>query len=107
MRTTYLAEKLTFARAGPKSGDSHVFSEVRGKALRGGYIVVIHNHGRNGHYHPHLHIIATSGGWDRQASQWVHLDYTSTMLTRDAEETRGTHRLAAQPLCVCRVTVAK
>jgi hypothetical protein len=29
------------------------YSEVRGKALQGGYIAVIHTHGRNGHYHRH------------------------------------------------------
>src|SRR5215472_9367662 len=28
------------------------YSEVRGKALRGGYIAVLHTHGRNGQYHP-------------------------------------------------------
>jgi hypothetical protein len=28
------------------------YSEVRGKALQGGYITVIHTHGRNGQYHP-------------------------------------------------------
>jgi hypothetical protein len=48
------------------------FSEVSGKRLKGGYIVVIQTHGRNGQYNPHLHIIATSGGWDAQAEQWVH-----------------------------------
>ncbi len=52
-----------------------VFSRVSGTTLKGGYIVVIQTHGRNGQYNPHLHIIATSGGWDPQASQWVHLDY--------------------------------
>jgi hypothetical protein len=52
-----------------------VYSRVSGKNLKGGYIVVIQPHGRNGHYNPHLHIIATSGGWDQQASQWMHLDY--------------------------------
>jgi Putative transposase len=36
---------------------------------------VIQTHGRNGQYNPHLHIIATSGGWDEQAKQWVHLGY--------------------------------
>ena len=44
------------------------FSEVRGKALRGGYIVVTHTHGRNGHYHPHLHLLATSGAMMRRES---------------------------------------
>ncbi len=56
------------------TGLDDCLSEVRGKALRGGYIVVIHPPGRNGHDHPHLPILATSGGWDRQASQWEHLD---------------------------------
>ncbi len=58
------------------------FSEVRGKALRGGYIVVIHTHGRNGHYHPHLHLIATSGGYDGQGQRWEHLNYLPYELLR-------------------------
>ena len=48
---------------------------MSGKTLKGGYIVVIQTHGRNGQYNPHLHIIATSGGWDEQAQKWVHLGY--------------------------------
>ena len=36
--------------------------------------MVIQTHGRNGQYNPHLHIIATSGGWDQQTKQWVYLD---------------------------------
>src|SRR2546428_9888970 len=51
------------------------FSDVRGKALRGGYIVVSHTHGRNGQYHPHLHLIATSGGYDGQGERWEHSNY--------------------------------
>jgi len=49
------------------------FSDVRGKALRGGDMVVLHTHGRNGHYHPHLHVIAPSGGYDAQEQRWEHL----------------------------------
>jgi hypothetical protein len=52
-----------------------VFSRVSRQPLKGGYIVVVQTHGRNGQYNPHLHIIATSGGWDKQAHKWVHLDY--------------------------------
>ncbi len=37
--------------------------------------MVIHTHGRNGHYHPHLHLIATSGGYDEQGERWEHLHY--------------------------------
>jgi hypothetical protein len=63
-----------FMRCGARCLDDG-FSRVSGKPLRGGYIMVIQTHGRNGQYNPHLHIIATSGGWDPQARQWVHLDY--------------------------------
>jgi hypothetical protein len=64
----------SFMQCGVKCLDDF-FSTVSGKALKGGYIVVIQTHGRNGQYNPHLHIIATSGGWDEQAQQWVHLGY--------------------------------
>jgi hypothetical protein len=37
-------------------------SPIKGKRLRGGSITVLHPHGRNGQYHPHLHLLATSGG---------------------------------------------
>jgi len=70
-----------FMRCGVRCLDD-VFSRVSGKNLKGGYIVVIQTHGRNGQYNPHLHIIATSGGWDPQASQWVHLDYIPYPLLR-------------------------
>lgn len=51
-----------------------VFSRGSGRTLKGGDIVVIQRHGRNGQYNPHLHCMATSGGGDQQARQWVHLD---------------------------------
>jgi hypothetical protein len=58
------------------------YSEVRGKALQGGYIAVLHTHGRNGHYHPHLHLMATSGGFDGQGQRWEHLHYLPYALLR-------------------------
>src|SRR5499433_957773 len=70
-----------FMRCGVRCLDD-VFSRVSGKQLKGGYIVVIQTHGRNGQYNPHLHIIATSGGWDQQAKQWVHLDYVPYPMLR-------------------------
>ncbi len=70
-----------FMRCGVRCLDD-VFSRVSGRTLLGGYIVVIQTHGRNGRYNPHLHIIATSGGWDPQASQWIHLDYMPYRLLR-------------------------
>ena len=51
------------------------FSRVSRRPLQGGYIVVIQTHGRSGQYNPHLHMIATSGGFDKEAEKWVHLDY--------------------------------
>lgn len=59
-----------------------VFSRVSGTDLKGGYIVVIQTHGRNGQYNPHPHCIATSGGWDQEAQQWVHLDYVPYPMLR-------------------------
>ena len=56
------------------------YSEVRDKALKGGYMVVLHTHGRNGQYHPHYHLIATSGGYDGQGQRWEHLHYLNSML---------------------------
>jgi len=57
-------------------------SAVRGKPLRGGSIVVLHTHGRHGQYHPHLHLIATSGGYDGPGERWEHLTYLSYELLR-------------------------
>ena len=59
-----------------------VYSTVRGKVLRGGYITVLHTHGRNGQYHPHLHVIATSGGYDGSGERWEHLQYLPYELLR-------------------------
>jgi len=49
------------------------YSTVRGKPLKGGSIVVLHTHGRNGQYHPHLQLLATSGGYDAQGARWEPL----------------------------------
>jgi hypothetical protein len=57
-------------------------STVRGKTLRGGSLVVLHTHGRNGQYHPHLHLLATSGGYDSLGQRWEHLDYLPYGLLR-------------------------
>ena len=77
LRTTFYQQSQAllspFMRCGRRCLDD-VFSRISGRPLTGGYIMVIQTHGRNGQYNPHLHIIATSGGWDRQAQQWVHLD---------------------------------
>ena len=58
------------------------YGEVRGKALRGGYITVLHTHGRNGQYHPHLHLLAPSGGYDEAGERWEHVQYLPYALLR-------------------------
>jgi hypothetical protein len=63
-----------FRRCGAPCLDDF-YSTVRGKALRGGYITVLHTQGRNGQYHPHLSLLATSGGYDTQGARWEHLEY--------------------------------
>jgi hypothetical protein len=70
-----------FIRCGAQCLDDF-YSTVRGKALKGGYITVLHTHGRNGQYHPHLHLIATSGGYDSQGERWEHLQYLPYDLLR-------------------------
>jgi hypothetical protein len=58
------------------------YSTVKGKPLKGGYIVVLHTHGRTGQYHPHLHLLATSGGYDGTGECWEHLQYLPYALLR-------------------------
>jgi putative transposase/transposase-like zinc-binding protein len=70
-----------FMRCGGQGLDDF-YSTVRGKALRGGYIMVLHTHGRTGQYHPHLHVLATSGGYDAQGERWEHLRYLPYALLR-------------------------
>jgi hypothetical protein len=70
-----------FMRCGAQCLDDF-YSTVRGKMLRGGSITVLHTHGRNGQYHPHLHLLATSGGYDAQGARWEHLQYLPYDLLR-------------------------
>jgi hypothetical protein len=70
-----------FMRCGAQCLDDF-YSTVRGKALKGGSITVLHTHGRNGQYHPHLHLLATSGGYDAPGERWEHLQYLPYDLLR-------------------------
>src|SRR6266536_1172361 len=45
-------------------------------------VTVLHTHGRHGQYHPHLHLLATSGGYDAQGARWEHLQYLPYELLR-------------------------
>src|ERR1700752_1461829 len=49
---------------------------------RGGAITVLPPHGRHGQYHPPLHLLATSGGYDAQGARWEHLSYLPYALLR-------------------------
>jgi Putative transposase/Transposase zinc-binding domain len=70
-----------FMRCGAQCLDDF-YSTNTGKTLRGGYITVLHTHGRNGQYHPHLHLLATSGGYDGARERWEHLSYLPYGLLR-------------------------
>src|SRR5215813_3123759 len=70
-----------FMRCGAQCLDDF-YSMVKGKPLQGGYITVLHTHGRNGQYHPHLHVLATSGGYDAPGECWEHLPYVPYALLR-------------------------
>jgi len=58
------------------------YSEVRGQRLRGGSIEVSHTHGRHGQYHPPVHVLAPSGGYDDQAERWDHRPFLPYDLLR-------------------------
>ena len=85
LRTTFYQNAAVvlsaFMRCGAHCLDDFS-STVRGKALKGGSITVLHTHGRNGQYHPHLHLLATSGGYDAQGERWEHLQYLPYDLLR-------------------------
>src|SRR5499427_4117317 len=70
-----------FRRCGAQCLDAF-YSTVKGPPLQCGSITVLHTHGRNGQYHPHLHVLATSGGYDAHADRWEHLDYLPYALLR-------------------------
>ena len=48
-----------FMRCGAQCLDDF-YSTITGKTLRGGYITVLHTHGRNGQYHQHSYYLALS-----------------------------------------------
>jgi hypothetical protein len=84
-RTTFYQNAAVVLRAFMRCGAQcldDVSSTVRGKALKGGSITVLHTHGRNGQYHPHLHLLATSGGYDAQGARWEPLQYLPYDLLR-------------------------
>jgi hypothetical protein len=49
-------------------------ARVKRGALEAGYVVILETAGRAGHWHPHLHILMTSGGVT-PAQRWREVDY--------------------------------
>jgi hypothetical protein len=84
-RTTFYQHVAVVLRAFMRCGVQCLddfYSAVKGKPLQGGYIVILHTHGRHGQYHPHLHVLATSGGYDGLGDRWEHLSYLPYALLR-------------------------
>jgi Putative transposase/Transposase zinc-binding domain len=84
-RTTFYQNAAVVLRALIRCGAQCLddfSSTVKGKALKGGSITGLHTPGRNGQYHPHLHVLATSGGYDAQGARWEHLQYLPYDLLR-------------------------
>src|SRR5215510_3143527 len=84
-RTTFYHHAAVVLRACMRCGAQCLddfYSTLKGKTLQGGYITVLHTHGRNGQYHPHLHVLATSGGYEAQSERWEHLQYLPYALLR-------------------------
>jgi hypothetical protein len=85
LRTTFYQNASVLLSALMRCGAQcldDVLSVTCGKTVHGGAIVVLHTHGRNGQYHPHLHLLATSGGWDRHGDSWEHVEYLPYALLR-------------------------
>lgn len=49
------------------------FAKVKRCALEAGYVVVLETAGRASHWHPHLHIVMTSGGITSD-QRWLEVD---------------------------------
>ena len=70
-----------FMRCGAQCLDD-VLSVTCGTTVQSGSLVVLHTHGRNGQYHPPLHLLAARGGWDPQGQRWEHVAYVPYALLR-------------------------
>ena len=85
VRTTFYQNAAVWLSALMRCGAQCLedfYSDVRGKALRGGSMTVIHPHGRHGQYHPHRHVMATSGGYEGSGERWEPLPYVPYDLLR-------------------------
>jgi hypothetical protein len=84
-RTTFSQHAAVLLRALRRCGGQCLddcSSTVRGQARQGGSSTVLHPHGRNGPYHPHLHLLATRGGYAEAGECWEHGPYVPSRLLR-------------------------
>jgi Putative transposase/Transposase zinc-binding domain len=84
-RTTFSQHAAVVLRAFMRCGRQCLedfSSTVKGTALQGGSITVLHPHGRSGQSHPPRHGLATSGGSDTQGARWEPLPYVPSALLR-------------------------
>jgi len=63
-----------FMRTGYKCVED-VVGVVLKREVKTGMIMVLQTHGRSGHYNPHLHILMTSGGINKDRKEWRELRY--------------------------------
>jgi putative transposase len=70
-----------FMRCGAQGLDDF-YSTVRGQALQGGSLTVLHTPGRHGPYPPPVHGLAPSGGYEAQGACWEPLPYLPDALLR-------------------------
>jgi hypothetical protein len=84
-RTTFSQHAAVVLRACMRGGVQCLEACYRagtGKPRQGGSLVVLHTHGRHGPSPPHLHVLATSGGYDGLGDRWEHLSYLPYALLR-------------------------
>jgi Putative transposase/Transposase zinc-binding domain len=84
-RTTFYQHAAVVWRACMRCGGQCLddfYSAGKRKPLQGGSIVVLHTHGRKGQSHPHLQVLATSGGYEAQGARWEPRQYLPYDLLR-------------------------
>src|SRR5262245_31690085 len=84
-RTTFSQHAAVVLRAFLRCGAQGVDAFYRtgtGPPRHGGSLTVLHTHGRHGPYHPPLHVLAPSGGYNAHADRWEPLDSLPYALLR-------------------------
>jgi len=91
-RTTFSQHAAVVLRAFLRCGAQGVDAFYRtgtGPPRHGGSLTVLHTHGRHGPYHPPLHVLAPSGGYNAHADRWEPLDSLPYALLRRPWQGQG------------------